>query len=65
MLQIPTTPGHFAMWKNADVPRPDVPPPSIKPSATEPYYTRSRKTNEFKISDEKYTYSIQMYPSPC
>ena len=35
-----------------------------KPSGTVPYYTRSRKTNEFKISDEVYTYPLQMYPFP-
>ena len=41
VVQSPTTPGQFDMWKNADIPRSDVPPPSIKPSGTEPCYTRS------------------------
>ena len=36
----------------------------IKPSGTAPYYTRSKKTNEFKIYDEMYTYPVQMYPYP-
>ena len=40
VVQSPTTPGQFAMWKNADVPRSDV-PPSIKPSGQKLYYTRS------------------------
>ena len=34
----------------------------IEPSGTAPYCTRSKKTNEFKISDETYTYPVQMYP---
>ena len=41
VVQSPTTPGQFDMWKNADVPRSDVPSPTIEPSGTEPYYTRS------------------------
>ena len=36
-----TTPCHFDMWKNADIPRSDIHPSLIEPSATEPYYTRS------------------------
>ena len=31
VVQSPTTPGQFDMWKNADIPRSKVPPPSIKP----------------------------------
>ena len=41
VVQSPTTPGQFHMWKNANVPSSDVPPPTISPSGTEPYYTRS------------------------
>ena len=37
VVQSPTTPGQFDMWKNADVPRSDVPPPSFESSCTEPY----------------------------
>ena len=42
VVQSPTRPGQFDMWKNADVPRSDVPPPPlIKPRGTQHYYTRS------------------------
>ena len=42
VVQSPSTPGQFDMWKNADIPRSDVPPPLlIKSSCTQPYYTRS------------------------
>ena len=41
MVQRPTTPGQFHMWKNADVPRSDVHSPLFEPSATELYYTMS------------------------
>ena len=36
VVQSPSTPGEFDMWKNADVPRSDIPPPSMEPSGTEP-----------------------------
>ena len=52
------------MWKNADVPSSEVHPQVIKPSGTAPYYTKSKKTNEFKIYNETYTYAVQMYPYP-
>ena len=40
VLQSPTTPCPFDMWKHADIPKWDV-SPLMKPSASEPYYTMS------------------------
>ena len=40
VLQSPTTPYPFDMWKHVDIPKWDV-SPLIKPSALEPYYTMS------------------------
>ena len=41
VVQSPTTPCQFDMWKNAGIPRSDVHPPLIEPSATESYYITS------------------------
>ena len=41
VVQSPTTPCQFDMWKNAGIPRSDVHPQLIEPSATELYYTMS------------------------
>ena len=40
VLQSPTTPCPFDMWKHEDIPKWDV-SPLIEPSASEPYYTMS------------------------
>ena len=41
VVQSPTTPCQFDIWKNAGIPRSDLHPPLIEPSATELYYTMS------------------------